>query len=207
MNDERLRTAYGRAIAGRNASRADCVSPEALESVADGRATEDERLRTLAHVGGCRHCRADLDLLRAAGETARRVTAPARFSVPVWAAAAVVLLVAGIALWQPLGDSSGEPLRGPGLVSDVRLIAPVDGGLVPAPVTLAWSSVPATRRYEVEILDSSGVAVFATATGDTSITVSNTRLVPGTEYRWWVRATLANGGQRRSITRRLRITP
>ena len=205
MNDEQLRTAYGRAIDGRNASRAGCVSPDALESVADGRATEGERLRTLGHVGECRHCRADLELLRTAGETARRMTATTRFSAPAWVAAAVVLLVAGVALWLPL-TPTGETMR-EGLTSDVRLIAPADGGLVPAPVTLAWSSIPATRRYDVEILDSAGVAVFATATGDTSITVSNTRLLPGAPYRWWVRATLANGSQRRSITRRLRITP
>ena len=207
MNDEMLRAAYGRVVARRGSSRADCVSPDALGAVVDGTASESERVRTLDHVGRCRHCRSELELLRTAGDTARQVAAPVGFRVPVWAAAAVVILAAGVALWQPMFAPSAPTLRDGISESPLRLIAPADDGVATAPVTLAWSSVPGARRYEVEILNPSGAAVFSRATTDTTITATASGLVPGIQYLWWVRATLPDGSQPRSLTRRLRITP
>lgn len=212
MNDEMLQTAYGRLLAERGADRAECSTPEALRAVVEGTADEAERLRILRHVGRCRHCRTELDLLRAAGDAARLAARPAWRVAPVWAAAAaaLVVLVGGAVAWQAVRGRSPDA---PGVLRDdgaaaVRLLAPDDEGEARLPVTLVWGAVPNARRYEVEVLRPDGAPVFTATTADTAVVVpAAAGLASGVAYRWWVAAALPDGSQPRSLARRLRIAP
>lgn len=206
MKDETLQAAYAELLDARGDVRAGCVAPAALLAVADGTAPEAERLRTLRHVGSCRHCRADLDLLRTASDAAAYAVRPVQRRTPLLAAAAgIVLLLGGVALWEANRGPVPETLR-QAPTGAVRLLAPPEDSPAAPPVTLAWAPVPDARRYEVEIVRQDGGVVFATTTRDTVLVIpESTALAPGGDYRWWVRAVLADGTQPRSLVRRLRI--
>jgi hypothetical protein len=204
MNDEELRRAYQRRVAGRPPDRSACPPPDALAAVVDGSASEAERLATLRHVGGCADCRADLDLLRTAVDAAAGDAARWWTSAPALAMAAVlVLAVGGVALWQRSAPPSGDILRNSAAAA-VITVAPGDGAAGVGPVRLVWHAVSDAQRYEVEVLDSAGAPVFQRATADTAVEVSG--LPAGAEYRWWVQARQRDGGQPRSVLRRFRIT-
>lgn len=204
MNDGTLRAAYAEVLAGQGGGRSDCLSPETLFALIEGTAPEAERLRALRHVGACRRCRDELELIRLAGDVASRV-ATRRVPWRTLAAAAAVVFVAGGLLWraQPWGEDTP---RGAAPSAAVRLLAPGDDGPVPLPLSLAWSPVRGARQYAVEILTPEGTPAFAVATADTAVVVpSAAGLIAGVEYRWWVRATLEDGAQVRSLARRLRL--
>ena len=209
MSDDMLRTTYEWKLAERDPVRADCVTPEALLAVIDGSATEAERIQTLRHVGSCRHCRAELDLLRATHETAEMVVQPTRrrFAAYGAAAAAVLLVAAGVALRQFAGDGP-ETFRDAPPAAAIRLIGPADGATTSLPVTLTWSSVPEARRYDIEILGAGGAAVFRARTTDTTLILPrDAPLRAGEAYRWWVDVTLNDASHERSLARTLRMTP
>lgn len=204
MKHEELRTAYANLLAERDRPGDECVSPDALLAVVEGSASESERLATLRHVGACRTCRAELDLLRTARDAATRTREPAA-GRPRWAAAAAILLLAGgIAVWQATRETGPAPLRDASSAS-VQLVAPADEAVASLPVQLVWSAVPGAIRYEVEILGPDGGVALAVETTDTVVVVSQAgALVPGVAYRWWVEAELLTGS-RASLARRLRI--
>lgn len=207
-SDDMLRSTYEWKLAAGDPQRAECVTPESLLAVADGTATDAERMQTLRHVGSCRHCRSELELLRATRETAEMAVQPAkrRFLAYAAAAAAVVLIAGGIALRQ-FGAEPAVTLRdaAPGAV---RLIGPADDASAAIPVTLVWAPVAGARRYGVEILGVDGSAVFTTRTTDTSVVVpADAPLLSGAQYRWWVGVTFDDGSQVRSPARTLRIAP
>lgn len=200
-----MRAAYAQLLTDRAGGRADCVAPEELLALVDGTAPEAERLRVLRHVGICRRCRDELDVLRLAADVASRVAAR---QVP-WralAAAAAVVIVAGGVLWQRAQRSDDDTLRTVTPPAAVRLLAPGEEAPATLPLTLVWSRVPGARRYQVEILTPEGTVAFAVAGADTTVVVPPTGgLTAGVDYRWWVRATLENGAQARSLARRLRL--
>lgn len=114
MNEEQLRAAYRRAMDARPHDRSGCPAPDALAAVIEGTASEAERFETLRHIGSCAACRADFELLRTAGDVAERVMRPWWTTRPVMAlAAALVLAVGGVALWQRSGGGppDGDILR------------------------------------------------------------------------------------------------
>jgi hypothetical protein len=206
VNDEPLRTRYGEHLATRSHRGVDCASPEDLLAVADGSASEPGRLRTLSHVGGCRHCQADLDLLMSAREAAVvAMPAPTWRRFPVLAAASIVLVLGGgFVIREAMRGSTTDPQRDVA-ASVVRLIAPAESLAAAGPVHLVWATVPGARSYEVEIVRPSGEVVYTTSTRDTTVLLPAATLVPGADYRWWVVAVLS-AGNRSSGMRRLRIT-
>ena len=207
-SDDMLRTTYEWKLAASDPRRAECVTPEALLAVIDGTAAEAERMQTLRHVGSCRHCRSELELLRATRETAEMAVQPAkrRFIAYATAAAAVVLIAGGIALRQ-FGAEPARTFRD-AVPGAVRLIGPADDAAASIPVTLAWAPVAGARRYEVEILGVDGSAVFTARTTDTTVVVpADVPLLSGAQYRWWVGVTRNDGSQVRSLARTLRIAP
>jgi hypothetical protein len=204
VNDDKLRAAYETQLLSREGRRTDCAAPEALLAIVENTASESERLQTLRHVGSCRSCRAELDLLHSASAAATEsVAAPVWRSPRVLAAAVVLLFVGGVALWQtvrgvpdlPRTASSNAP----------RLLAPPEDVKATDPLTLVWSALPAARRYEVEILRATGEVVFEGSTADTVLVVPGNTLAAGEDYRWWVVAVL-RAGTRASPTRRLRLS-
>jgi hypothetical protein len=207
VNDDSWRAAYAQLLADRGAGRAGCASPEALLAVAERAGPEAERLATLRHVGGCRRCRAELDLLRVAVDVGVRMARPRRAVKPALAAAAVLVVAAGaLGIWQRAQPPIADTPRGTTPAGAVRLIGPNENVAVAPPLTLVWASVAGASRYEIEVLTTDGVLAYGVATSDTVAPVPDDRLTAGVEYRWWVRAVMPDGSQPRSPTRRLRVT-
>jgi hypothetical protein len=204
VSDEQLRGAYRQMLSRRTANRRDCASPEELLGIIEGRLSEGERLRVLRHVGTCASCHKELELLRLAADVAHHVEQPRRLSMPVLAAAAsVVLVMGGVALWSRNGTDVGNIDRGAGAI---ELLVPAPDSAVSAPLTLIWASATDAPRYEVELLDRDGKPVYVLTTRDTAAAIPDSvRLQPGNEYRWWVRALKPDGSQPASTVRRLRI--
>ncbi len=201
MSDDRLRRLYARAVARRGrAARPACVAPERLADLVERRGPEDERLRTLDHVMQCATCQEELELLRALAAADRPVR---RRGWPLALAASLALVVAGGALWFVL-ERGQDVLRGPR--SDVTVRGPrgtVDDAAARA---LAWRPVVDATLYRIELLGPAGEVVFAAETAESTATVPpGIPLVPNVDYRWWVRAQLVDGGERRSALTPFRV--
>jgi hypothetical protein len=212
MTDERLRDAYEAAMAARRGpDRVSCPSPELLHALVRREGPEAVRLMTLDHAMACPHCRGEVELLRAlrlAGEPAGSVPRRRpRWAIGVGAALAASLAVAvalgpGRAAWDRERD---DVMRGSG--SALWLAAPGDGEVVPshAPIAFAWHPGRGARDYVVELLAPDGGVVLTGTTPDSALTlVPAAPLAPG-EYRWVVRARLADGTGQISAARSLRV--
>lgn len=124
---------------------------------------------------------------------------------PLWLAlAAMVTLVVGVGLWwnarrPPDGT---EVMRGP--ESSIQLIS--SGRAENNAIRFLWHSAPGARLYRVEITTPGGSLIYGVSTTDTVLSASSVGpLVPGSEYLWWVSATLATGGTIRSSVIPLRL--
>lgn len=212
MTDEGLREAYQRALDARRVSgRERCLAPEAMLSVLRQEGSEEQRLEVLDHVMGCHECRSEFELLRAMEEAGAGATQPAasilgpslrRFAAPLALAASLILVVTvAHRLRTPVGSDVER-----GTADGITLLGPsaeIDEATAP---TFAWKPVPGARRYELEVLDERGALVWGAKTSETSVTLSDPRLLPpGKTYRWWVRTTNESGAQRASPVRSLRI--
>ncbi len=206
MNDEQLRAAYQKGMT-RGRDRSGCPDAERLAAVVDGSASEAERLDVLRHVSGCADCRADIELLRTAGDVAERVMQPWWTSRPVLAlAAALVVAVGGVTLWQQSGGPPGTEIVRDGPAAAVSLVTPPEGSVEGMPLRFVWSRVPGAIRYQLEVLDAAGVAVVTGSTADSTFAVADApQLVAAEEYRWWVQAVMTDGTQLRSALRRFRF--
>jgi hypothetical protein len=174
-------------------------------ALAQRQGTEEARLATLDHAMACGACRKDLELLRsvvqAEGTTARRGLA--WWGAPQLVAAAVLLVAAGTVGGILLRQSDEARFRAP---PEVVLISPM--GDVPAtgPVELTWRAVPASVRYDLDVLTADGDSVFVAQVTDTSIAIRiGGRLVPGGEYVWTVRALRMDGSQATGAPGRFRL--
>jgi hypothetical protein len=187
------------------------VAPEAILSLLRQEGAEEQRLEVLDHVMGCGECRSEFELLRAmeeagAGTTGRpapRVGAGLRrFAAPLALAASLILVVTfAHRLRSPAGSDVER-----GTANGITLLGPPAEVDEATPPTFAWKPVPGAQRYELEVLDEKGALVWAGRTGETSVTLSDPRLLPpGKTYRWWVRTTTESGIQRASPVRSLRI--
>ena len=187
MTDSQLRDIYTRSLT----KRAECPSPDALEALVTRAGAEESRLATLDHVMSCVACKQDFELLRAihAAEQVNTQARPRR-SVTPWLAAAVVLVAAGALTVTEL--KRPNPTRGSSPSSDIALVGAMNGSLV-------WRAIPDAVRYDVEIVDASGVTIFhasVASAGDTTAALPTT--LPSGSLSWWVRATLRDGSERRS---------
>lgn len=212
MIDEGLREAYQRVLDARRVSgRERCVTPEAMLSLLRHEGAEEQRLEVLDHVMGCGECSSEFELLRAMEEAGSGTTERAvpmigrslrRFAVPLALAASLILVV-----------TVGQRLRAPevsdverGTADGITLLGPPSEIEEAIPPTFAWKPVPGVQRYELEVLDEKGALVWGAKTSETSVTLSDPRLLPpGKTYRWWVRTTSESGTQRASPVRSLRI--
>lgn len=204
MTDQRLRDLYGHALQARQPV-GQCPAPEALLALARRAGPEAPRLETLDHVMGCTRCRSELDLLRAIEKAGGSVAGGPRLGryLPLAIAASLLLAIGLGPMVRHWQRNAGEPSRGP--AAELTLVAPAAGGDATVPVTFVWRAVPETRSYTVELLAGDGSVAFGANTVDTVLLLPAVRpIVPG-EYRWWVRARVADGTERRSALRFLRI--
>jgi hypothetical protein len=207
LHDSKLGEAYRAMLRDRATNRRDCVTPDELVGVVDGTLDEADRVRVLRHVGSCARCRHELEMLRVTADAAAAVARPAWLSRPVLAAAAaLVLMIGGIALWQRGGGTGADIPRAGAPGPAPELLVPDEDSVVTTPVRVTWSAVQSARSYQIEILDAAGAPVFSSATSDTTVVVPETvQLEGGAVYRYWVRAMFGDGTEARSRVRRFRI--
>jgi hypothetical protein len=205
FSDEELRAAYVPKARTKRARGQDCPSPEALLAALRGEGEEAERLRVLDHALQCDACRPELALLHgvsgASGAPAGRLPLSWQRFIPV-AAAASIVLVALVGLNQFLNREG--VLRGSGS-SDVVLVAPASNATISADSTrFLWHSVPGAIRYTLEAAAADGTIIASSETTDTTLVV---KLVPANhgELRWWIKASMDDGSERRSEPRVLRL--
>src|SRR3954454_11322394 len=187
MSPTRLQDLYIQALDRRRAAPGACVSPDDLLALVRQEGRETSRLEVLDHVMGCRECHREFELLRAleVGSGERLVVRSiARRLVPLALAASLLLAVGiGLAVRSRAG-AEDIPRGGTHQLSLRRPPAEVAPG---QPITFSWRSLPSARRYQLEVLDANGTAIFSEFTSDTSLTWSADRLRTGASYRWWVR--------------------
>lgn len=215
MSDARLRELYARSFgAGAGTGTATLPathpSPEDVLALAQGSLPESRRLALLDHVMACSDCRAEFDMLRAIETAGGERTAQVRPLPSAWrrmaplAIAASLALVVGTEGWRRSRDGGDEVMRGD--ANGVRVVSPAGEVAPGAPLTFAWHSVPGARRYDLEVLNADGNVVFSAETRDTVVTGARPEtILPGAEYRWWVRAVLEDGAQPRSEPRAFRV--
>lgn len=205
FDDDELRDAYAPLLRRTtDTTRQDCPAPEALMAALRGDGPEAERIRVLDHALQCPSCRPELALLRtvsggAPAETGRRFRPGTWALIPLAAAAAAVLAV-GVWFGQrrPLDDvtranGGGEP----------ALVEPAPGGALDVgPVTFVWRAVEGAIRYTLEVDAPDGSVIYSTETTDTT---AGAALNATGEHRWWVRAHLDDGSERRSEARVIRL--
>lgn len=201
MTDEDLRDAYGELLR-QPPDAGDEVSPEELRQLVDGRGPEAVRLAILDRVMRSDSARREFELLRA---TAAAAGGRPRVAFPPWlgvAAAAVVLVGAGLAGWL-LQRAEAPVFRTPAGGAQVELAAPAEGATAPFPQVFAWSPVPGASRYRVEVLDAQRAEAWSAETPDT--TASAGARIPAGDYLWRVEALMRDGTLRHSAVRRLRV--
>ena len=215
MSDARLRELYARALgAGAGTGTATLPaahpSPEDVLALAQRSLPEARRLSLLDHVMACPDCRAEFDMLRAIEAAGGERTAQVRAMPSAWrrmaplAIAAALAVVVGTEGWRRSRADDAQVMRGD--ASGVSVVSPA-GEVAPGdPLTFAWHPVPGARRYDLEVLNADGNVVFSADTRDTVVTGARPEtILPGAEYRWWVRAVLEDGAQPRSEPRAFRI--
>jgi hypothetical protein len=206
MSPTRLQDLYSQALARRRAAHGACVSPDDLLALIRQEGPETSRLEVLDHVMGCRECHREFELLRAlevAGGAGQPpvIRSIARRLVPL-ALAASLLLAVGIGL--AVRSRAGPEDIPRGGTHQLDLLTPPAEVAPGQPITFSWRPVPGARRYQLEVLDANGTAMFSEFTPDTSLTWSADRLRPGESYRWWVRD-VTPGAELNSALRPLRI--
>lgn len=214
MTETRLRELYELALATRGSiDRGQCVSPEAILALVRREGPEAARSTTLDHVMACDACRREFDTLRAielAGQEVEGRSASRRPLHASWrrvetlAIAAALLVAVGLGL-RDRGRVAGADVSR-SAEEGVTLVAPAAATTGGVPLVFVWRADPGASRYLFELLDAEGRVVVSERTADTTLTLrDSSRLVPGADYGWWVRAVGDGGVQRASTVRPLRL--
>lgn len=208
MNDTRLQELYAEALARRSGATADDhCTPEQILALVRREGPESDRLAILDHVMGCPACRREYDLLRALESAGRRTTEDrpvrsiGRRFVP-FALAASLLVAVGVGLLVR-NRSLSDTMRGGAGHGGLALLSP--GTEVPPaqPIIFAWRPLRGAYRYQIEVLDQAGKAIFSEVTRDTTV-IWKAGLPPGATYQWLVRD-LTPGSRMVSPARSLRV--
>ena len=174
LTPEELGNLYrrGTARAGRPAS---CPPSEFLaRAITRDALSAEERERLAGHLATCSDCS---DELRRTSDPQPTLPlplkVPLRSALPLLAAAAVLVLAAGVALQlrRPLSSPSSAPFRAESDPAEIRSLLPAKGLLARANCVLRWTGVSADARF--------GVIV---ATEDLSV-LTKARELSSPEYR------------------------
>lgn len=147
---------------------------------------------------------ADLALgaVLAARGAARPVRPARRWLAP--ALAAVLLAVAGGALWWPARRDGPAPVRR-GVPPALRLIAPADGA-ASAPARFTWSRDPGASEYRLEVFDAEGRRRFTQVVRDTTCDAAALGAAPPAAG-WWTVTPLDAAGAERPAPAAFRFGP
>lgn len=187
-----------------------CPSPEALLAAVRGDGDSAVRRSVLDQALRCPACQREMALLHAvSGVSARTQSiAPRRLTwqrlVPLAAAASIVIAVGLFGVDRMRERAAGEITRA-GAEGDPALIAPANGSAPSASaVTFVWHPVERALRYTLEVNAADGTVLYTSSVGDTVLTARLASVGAG-EHRWWVRAHLDDGSERRSVAWILRV--
>lgn len=173
----------------------------------DGVSTERDRARVEEHLATCPTCREDL---RVVSEATQRMPSSTRRRW-VTGAAATAAAVALLLLAPTMLDDSREAVRRGGAPADggdvattLTVVSPGAGEMVSADSPrFVWRSAGSDAQYRFHLATAAGEPIATVTTPDTIVTsLDDARLVPGTEYYWWVdalradRSTVETGLQR-----------
>jgi hypothetical protein len=188
-----------------------------MADFADGVSTDRDRARVEEHLAECPACREDLrivvEAMRPSEGTSRRRWLTGAVATMAATAAAVVLLLFAPAM---LDDSRDVVRRGPGDSLDVggsaasfTVVSPATGATVAAgSPRFVWRSAGPDAQYRFHLATAAGDPIAAVTTPDTVVTsLDEARLVPGTEYYWWVDALRADGSNLETSLQRIVVVP
>jgi hypothetical protein len=149
----------------------------------------------------CADCGEELELLRSSRIVRERSRLP-RFSLAIAASLIVAVGLGYYAMKQgQLTTSSPDLMRGG---TDIELVSPTGDEAGPLRA-LTWHAFPGARDYVVEVRRDDGSVVLRSASTDTVFAVPDSIAANATGIVYWgVSATLPDGSERRSATRRLR---
>lgn len=210
---ERLGRLYRHRVVARGASDdASCVSPEAILAVVRREGSEAERLATLEHVMSCSPCHREYEWLSAVDRAAvESGGVPAGVARGSWWRARPLALAASLLLAVGLGFLVGRVVSGGpeverGGAGEIVLLAPPPDAAPSGPITFAWHALPEASGYVLEVQRPDGSVAFTDTTSDTTASLAEPdRVLPDTEYRWWVREITDGAEPRSSPFRDLRL--
>jgi hypothetical protein len=203
MTDD-LRERYGAGASERRSSTP-CPTPEQLLAAAQRGVDENALIGLLSHVGECSVCRREFEILRAL--TGARQPAPVVRRWRTFAIAASAVIVAGAAtmVWRFTSGEDREPVFRSGKAASPASDSVI---LLRSPVTLSWQRDTNAERYQLEVLDPTGRAMFSAPLRDTVIVLPDSlRLTAGSTYSWWVRTERTDGTIVQSPFTRFRVAP
>jgi len=156
----------------------------------EGRSSGANKEATERHLAECDSCRQEVIAIRRVlqrlGGRQRRIGAWAGGTLAV--AAGLLILLVNPQLPRKIGfppTHRGEPLTAAG----VRLITSHPRSAKPDAREFVWAPYPGARRYEVTVLDTTGVSIWHYLTNDTSAVMpQSTSLRPRQLYFWKVNA-------------------
>jgi hypothetical protein len=202
MTEEDLVKLYQRGTVRRDASRADCVSLDALLAAVERRGPEEERLRSINHAMACADCGEELELLRSTRIVRDRAPIPS-FG---FALAASIMVVAGLGYYSLARSraATSDDLTRDG-TGDVQLVSPLSTSAQRLD-SLVWRPVAGAASYVIDVRRDDGTLVTRGTTSDTTFVVPDSaRVEPGSDVYWGVTARLSDGTELRSAARRIRI--
>jgi hypothetical protein len=207
----RLQELYGARVAQRPAGSAH-ATPEALLALIERDGTEEDRLATMDHVMSCAECHRDYQWLNGVSDAA--LQAEGRSAVATvrqwWTRPAPLAMAASVAL--AVGAALLLTRRGPDLerghTGAIEVIAPSAKAPAPAeqPLLFVWRPLSGASRYILEVQGADGSVAYSDSTADTVLSITDpARVLPGSEYRWWVREATDGAEPRSSALQELRL--
>lgn len=193
-NALRLSAARARSVARR------CLDEESIAAFAEGTITSSDRAIAAAHLATCAHCREEV------ASVARLVEAPAvkraignipavgggrHWGRVISGTVVIGALAAGLVfMLVPTSSKLTQPRYREESVTGAaapRLVAPL--GVVSAPDSFRWTSVPRADRYRVTVFARDGSVIGEAETRDTAITLTDfVRQAPDDSILWRVEA-------------------
>ncbi|HEY8257282.1 MAG TPA: hypothetical protein VIG08_06460 [Gemmatimonadales bacterium] len=187
------------------------AAPEAILALIQREGSENERLLTLEHVMACADCHREYEWLRAVNEAGieaggeRAADAPRKWwtrTGPLALAASLVLAIGAALLMTKRGNDLER-----GDTGDIELIAPAAAVAAGHPLVFVWHPLAGASRYVLEVQRRDGSVAYSDSTTDTIVSIPEpARVLPESEYRWWVRETTDGAEPRSSALRPLRLS-
>lgn len=185
----------------------DHPSSEELAAYLSGGLSSEGRDGFEMHLADCRLCRNEV-------ASARRLLAidPAKkrpWTVPLVLAAVIAIGFFSISTSErgPDEPTRADAERGStdGKVN-VRVVTPVDGGIVSGLPVFTWRAHGADALYRFSVSDAAAATIWSTETNDTSVSLpADVRLEADRDYLWNVDAIDSEGTNVTSGTHRFRI--